>query len=105
MTRTYTDTHEWIEEEGSTATVGLCQYAVHELGEIVYVELPKVGGQVKQGQMVAVLESTKAAIDLHSPLEGTVAAVNTRLKDEVQLLNHASESDGWLYTLAIRKQV
>jgi glycine cleavage system H protein len=97
--KTYTDTHDWIERHDKIATIGIRQVAVQELGEIVYVELPKLDSFVEKGQEVAVLESTKAAIDLHSPLTGKVIALNTRLKDEVHLINTCAETDGWLYKL------
>jgi glycine cleavage system H protein len=97
----YTETHDWIEEVNQVATIGIRQEAVHELGEVVYVELPKIGSVVKKGQEIVVLESTKAAIDLHSPLDGTVLEVNDKLANQPQLINTASETEAWLYKLTI----
>ncbi len=99
--RQSTETHEWIEVNDTVATVGLEQKAVDEIGEIVFVELPKIGAQVQEGDEICVLESTKAAIDLYSPLSGTVVEVNETLKDSVSLLNSDSENKGWLYKLSV----
>lgn len=93
------NTFEWITMDGSKATVGITKEALKEIGEIVYVELPKVGSHVEKGQEVVVLESTKAAIDLYSPLTGKISSVNQALIENVALINHASEKDGWLYTI------
>ncbi|MCB1109466.1 MAG: glycine cleavage system protein GcvH [Chlamydiia bacterium] len=91
----YTDSHEWYKE----GKVGISQYAQKELGEIVYLELPKVGQIVQAGEEVAVLESTKAAADIYSPISGTVTAVNEKLKEDVNLLNLAPETEGYLFTI------
>lgn len=91
---------EWVVHETSSATVGITMEAVSEIGEIVYIELPKVGAQVEKGAEIVVLESTKAAIDLYSPLSGRVIAVNVALLHDLSLLNHKAESDGWLYKIA-----
>ena len=72
----YSDSHEWVKITNSTATVGVSQYAQKELGDIVHVELPKVGAHIKKGQEMAVLESTKAAADVYSPVSGEIAEVN-----------------------------
>lgn len=93
----YTDSHEWIRVEGSHATVGISAHAQKELGEIVYVELPKVGQEVKAGGEIAVLESTKAAADIYAPVSGKVTKVNERLKEDVSSLNTSPESTGWLF--------
>lgn len=97
----YSETHEWVQIEGSKATVGITKHAQQELGDIVYVELPEIGKSVSQGGEVVVLESTKAAADVYSPLEGSILSVNTDLADSVDLLNESPEENGWLYTLEI----
>ena len=89
--------HEWIRVEGSHATVGISAHAQRELGEIVYVELPKVGQEVKAGGEIAVLESTKAAADIYAPVSGKVTKVNERLQEDVSSLNTSPESTGWLF--------
>ena len=92
----YTDTHEWYLD----GKVGISKYAQKELGEIVYIELPKVGQTVKAGEEIAVLESTKAAADIYSPISGTVTSVNMKLKEDVNLLNQFPEDGGYLFEIA-----
>ncbi|QVL56138.1 MAG: glycine cleavage system protein GcvH [Simkaniaceae bacterium] len=91
----YTDTHEWYLD----GKVGISKYAQQELGEIVYIELPKVGQEVKAGEEIAVLESTKAAADIYSPISGTVTSVNMKLKEDVNLLNQFPEEEGYLFEI------
>jgi glycine cleavage system H protein len=98
----YTDSHEWIELETShLAVVGVTQYAQKELGDIVYVELPTVGKTVNAGEEAAVLESTKAAADVYSPVSGSIAAVNEALSHSPELVNQASEKEGWLFKVQL----
>lgn len=98
----YTETHEWIEVNGNAATVGITSFAQKELGDIVYVELPKVGAHVKKGEEAAVLESTKAAADVYSPISGTITTVNTVLGEKPELINSSAEQEGWLFKLSIK---
>lgn len=95
----YTETHEWIEVNQQVATIGLTRFIQEELGEIVFVELPQVGMTVQKGQEWVVLESTKAAIDLYSPLQGEILEVNSRLKSMPSLINHSPEKEGWIVKL------
>ena len=95
----YTETHEWVELKDGIATIGVTQYAQKELGDIVYVELPKVGKAVKAGEEAAVLESTKAAADVYAPISGTIFEVNLKLNDASELVNQSPESQGWLFKL------
>lgn len=97
----YTETHEWIEIEGSVGTVGITRYAEKQLGDIVYVELPKLGKEVKAEEEVAVLESTKAAADIYSPVSGTILEVNEGLKTEPELINGDPEKGGWIYKIQL----
>lgn len=99
----YTETHEWIEQGVNPKKVGITQHAQNELGDIVYVELPKVGSTVKKGQEIAVLESTKAAADVYAPVNGTVVAVNEKLREEPGLINSSPETDGWLYQITVEE--
>ncbi|MCH9632886.1 MAG: Glycine cleavage system H protein [Chlamydiae bacterium] len=92
----YSDSHEWVKITNSTATVGVSQYAQKELGDIVHIELPKVGVQIKRGQEMAVLESTKAAADVYAPVSGEIAEINTQLQDHPELINESPEDKGWL---------
>ncbi len=89
--------HEWIKSENGITFVGITKKACKELGEIVYVALPRVGSHIKKGDEVVVLESTKAAIDICSPVSGEVVEVNNSLESSIALLNHDSEGLGWLY--------
>jgi len=97
----FVDSHEWIFVEEEVGVVGISVYAQKELGNIVYVELPKVGSFVKKGEEVAVLESTKAAADIYSPVTGEIVAVNEVLKSDITLLNTLPETDGWLFKIKV----
>lgn len=97
----YTKTHEWVIETDGIATIGVTDYAQNELGDIVYVELPKVGQLLKAGDVVVVLESTKAAADVYSPVSGKIIEVNERLKNESEQINHSAEKEGWLYRIQL----
>lgn len=101
MTIYYTDEHEWISVEGGTATVGITDYAQAQLGDIVFVELPALGGNVTKGGEAAVVESVKAASDVFAPVTGTVSAVNAALEDDPALVNSAPEGEGWFFKLAL----
>ncbi len=99
--RRYTPFHEWIEIQGDCVTVGLMNAWINEIGTIVYVELPKLGSVVQKGMEIAVLESTKAAVDLYAPCFGKVIDVNKELLENISLLNEEPESKGWLYKLQV----
>lgn len=83
----YADSHEWVRLEGDIATVGITDYAQHELGNIVYVDMPEVGDEVTQGEDFGAVESVKAASDLLSPVSGEVVEINEALEDEPELIN------------------
>jgi glycine cleavage system H protein len=95
----YTETHEWIKLENDLGVVGITSHAQQELGEIVYVELPKVGKQIKAGDEVVVLESTKAAADVYSPISGVITEVNQALIQHSELVNQVPETEGWLFKI------
>lgn len=97
----YTDSHEWIKIEGQVGMVGITKYATKELGEIVHIELPKLDSIVEAGDEVAVLESTKAAADIYSPVSGKIIANNERLKTDLSLLNKDPEGEGWLFKMKL----
>lgn len=97
----YTPSHEWIALEDARGKVGITQYAQKELGDIVYVELPHLNKQVKKGQVVAVLESTKAAADVYAPVSGKIVAVNAELNEAPELINQAPEAEGWLFQIEL----
>lgn len=97
----YTKTHEWIKVEGNKGTVGLSDFAQDHLGEIVFVELPEVGAQVKQGQSFGVVESVKAVSDCYAPASGKVTRVNDKLADSPELINSDPHGAGWLFELEL----
>ncbi|PWN19882.1 putative glycine cleavage system H protein, mitochondrial precursor [Microstroma glucosiphilum] len=94
----YTPEHEWVALDTDTniGTVGITDYAQKSLGDVVYVELPSEGSDVKQGEQIGAVESVKAASDIYSPVAGNVTAVNDKLSSEANLLNKSPEKDGWL---------
>ncbi len=94
--------HEWLNVEADgTATVGISDYAQAALGDITYVQAPKVGATLKQGQTFGVVESVKAASDLYSPASGTVLAVNGALDSAPETLNRDPYGDGWVLKLKL----
>jgi glycine cleavage system H protein len=97
----YTETHEWIKVDNGIGIVGITQYAQKELGDIVYVELPKTHKNVKAREEAVVLESTKAAADVYSPVSGTILEVNSKLSNAPELVNQSPESEGWLYKIRL----
>lgn len=98
----YTASHEWVEDHGDgTASVGITAVATEQLGELVYVELPKPGAKLARGAACAVVESTKAASDVYSPLSGEVLAVNEALAEAPQQVNSGPYAGGWLFKLKL----
>ena len=98
----YTASHEWVEDHGDgTASVGITAHATEQLGELVYVELPKPGAQLARGTACAVVESTKAASDVYAPVSGEVLAVNEALAESPQQVNSAPYAGGWLFKLKL----
>jgi len=92
----YTKDHEWIRVDASTGTIGITDYAQKELGDIVYVELPKVGDPVTAGEPLGTIESVKAVSEIFSPVTGEVAAVNPRLQNSPEMLNADPHGEAWL---------
>jgi glycine cleavage system H protein len=97
----FTDSHEWINVDGDLGKVGITSYAKRELGEIVYVEFPEIGRQVKAGEEVVILESTKAAADIYAPVSGEIVAVNEAVKQSPEMLNQSPEEAGWLFQIRL----
>jgi glycine cleavage system H protein len=92
----YTKDHEWIKIEGNVATIGITQYAADALGELVYVELPKVGNSYAKHDAFAVVESSKSASDVYIPVAGEVVEANESLGSQPELVNNSSYQDGWI---------
>ena len=101
MTRYFTDEHEWIDVDGSSATVGITDYAQGQLGDIVFVEPPDAGKSLTKGGDAAVVESVKAASDVYAPVSGTVTEGNPALADDPALVNSDPEGEGWFFKLTL----
>src|SRR5512142_2929659 len=102
MTTTlYTSDHEWLAIDGDVATVGITDYAQQQLGDVVFVELPKVGRSLKKAEPAAVGESVKAASDVYAPISGEVLEVNERLAAEPALVNSDDGGKAWFFKLKI----
>ena len=97
----YTDDHEWAQLEGDTVTVGITEFAQDQLGELVFVELPTLGGAVTQGDDAAIVESVKAAGEVKSPVSGTIMEINESLVDTPEKVNDDPMGDGWIYKVTI----
>ena len=95
----YTSEHEWIDVQGTVATVGITAYAAEKLGDVVFVDLPKAGSTVAAGRVVGEIESTKSVGELYAPLTGEVVAVNDAVVDDPSLVNSDPFGDGWLVKL------
>lgn len=92
----YTSEHEWIRIDGDTATVGITDYAAHQLGDVVFVDLPKVGASISAGAVVGEIESTKSVGELFAPFNGEVVAANAAVVDAPELVNQDPFGDAWL---------
>lgn len=97
----YTESHEWVNVHEKKGRVGITSHAQKELGEVVFLQLPKIGDELKVGQEAAVLESTKAAIDIYSPVSGKVIAINEALAGDISLINSEPEKSGWLFEVEL----
>lgn len=97
----YTDEHEWLDVDGTTATIGITDYAADKLGDVVFVELPAVGTEITGGAVVGEIESTKSVGELYAPLAGTVTEINDAVVDDPSLVNAEPFENGWLIKIAI----
>lgn len=95
----YTNEHEWVRADRGEYTVGITEYAVEQLGDITFVELPKVGTVVKQHGEAATVESVKAASDVYAPVAGEVSEINGELENAPELVNQDPYEDGWFFKL------
>jgi glycine cleavage system H protein len=93
--------HEWVKVDGSTGKVGISEHAAHELGDVTFVELPKVGTIVKQFGILGSIESVKAASDIYAPVSGKVVAVNDALDTTPELVNESAEEGAWMAEVEI----
>jgi len=97
----YAKTHEWVRVAGGVATVGISDHAQHELTDVVFVELPDVGRQVKAGDACAVVESVKTASDIYSPVSGQITEVNQAIVSDPALVNSGPYAGGWFYRIRL----
>ncbi len=97
----YTDQHEWLSVDGDVALIGITNYAQEQLGDVVFVELPKAGAEFSQGDEAAVVESVKAAAEVYAPVNGVIVEVNPDLEDDPSLVNSGPESDGWFFKIKL----
>lgn len=97
----YTAEHEWVRLDGDVATVGITQYAADALGDVVYVDLPKVGAALAAGSIVGEVESTKSVGELYAPLDGEVVEANQSVVDAPETINSDPYGDGWLVKVRV----
>jgi glycine cleavage system H protein len=97
----YTKEHEWIRADGTTGTIGITDYAQHELGDVVFVELPKVGTQLKAGQSLGTVESVKAVSEVLTPVSGEVTETNPALVDAPEKINSDPHGSAWLIKIRL----
>ena len=97
----YSKEHEWLKLDGDVATIGITDYAQSSLGDIVYVELPKVGTKIAQFGNAGVVESVKAVSDLYTPIGGEITEVNTAIEGDPALVNREPYASGWLFKLRV----
>ena len=98
----YSDTHEWVRENGGEATIGLTDYAQSQLGDIVHVDIPEVGSEFKKGDSIGEIESVKTVADIYCPITGKVTEVNITLEDHPQFVNEDPYGKGWLVKMEIQ---
>lgn len=97
----YTKEHVWVKVKGDTALVGITDFAQSELGDIVYVDLPKVGDEITEGEPFGSVESVKTVSELYAPINGKVVAVNETLSDSPEEINDSPYEDGWMIEVEI----
>jgi glycine cleavage system H protein len=97
----YTPEHEWVSVDGTTASVGITDYAAQQLGDVVYISLPTTGASVTAGEPCGEVESVKSVSDLYSPVDGEVIEVNSELEDDPSLVNAEPYTAGWMFRVRI----
>jgi glycine cleavage system H protein len=98
----YTESHEWVKEEGNSVTIGISDYAQCQMKDVVFVEMPEVGAEFKKGDSIGVVESVKTVADIYSPVSGKVTETNLALKDHPQFINEDPFGKGWIVKIAVR---
>ena len=102
MSLYFTKEHEWIRVEGNGGTVGISSHAQEQLGDIVFVEVPEAGREIRKGDEAAVVESVKAASDVYSPISGSVIEGNQAIADDPSLVNNDPEGAGWFFKIEVK---
>ena len=97
----YTPEHEWVALDGTTASVGITEYAAQQLGDVVFLSLPAVGASVTAGEPCGEVESVKSVSDLYSPVDGEVAEINSELEGDPSLVNAEPYAAGWLFRVRV----
>ena len=97
----YTPEHEWVSVEGTSASIGITEYAAQQLGDVVYVSLPALGATVAAGEPCGEVESVKSVSDLYSPVDGEVLEVNSELEDDPSLVNAEPYTSGWMFRVKV----
>ncbi|MBX3091424.1 MAG: glycine cleavage system protein GcvH [Cryobacterium sp.] len=97
----FTAEHEWLDIDGNTATIGITDFAADKLGDVVFVELPKVGSSIQSGKVVGEIESTKSVGELFAPVDGTVVAANGEVTGRPELVNEDPFGAGWMIRIEV----
>jgi glycine cleavage system H protein len=97
----YADSHEWLKIDGAIGTVGITDHAQDQLSDVVYVELPAIGRQVRAREAVAVVESVKAASDIYAPVSGEIVGINESASGDSSLINSSPYHEGWLFKIRL----
>jgi glycine cleavage system H protein len=100
----YTESHEWVKDDGTQVTIGLTDYAQSQLKDIVYVEFPGIGSKFKKGESIGVVESVKTVADIFSPVTGKVVETNLILKDRPQFINQDPYGKGWVIKMEVQNK-
>jgi glycine cleavage system H protein len=100
----YTKSHEWISFENGIATIGITDFAQHQLSDLTFVELPDSGRTVSSGDEVAVVESVKAAADVYAPISGDIVEVNNALEDDPEIVNRDAFGEGWIFKINVSNE-
>jgi len=98
----YTETHEWLKLKGDTAKVGITDHAQSELTDVVFVELPEVGKEIKKGEEICIIESVKSVSEIYAPVSGKIVNVNKKLEDEPEIINKNPYDEGWLVEIKVK---
>lgn len=99
----YTNQHEWVAVERETALIGITDYAQQALGDVVYIEIPEIGTELKKGDTLSVVESVKAASDIYAPVSGEIIEVNETLEDHPEYVNQLPYDKGWIVKMKIKR--